>query len=99
MTYTADDLVLVRRWDLARVDKAENALALLVFSFSTLQLLDIRVDPVNDGLGTSEPEHGRAATTTAAAELRERVGHRGQGEKLQPDHRVYLLAVDMLGFL
>lgn len=46
--------------------------------------VDERVEPVDDDLGATETQHGRAAT---AAELRSGLGHRREREQGAPEHR------------
>ena len=101
----AHDLVDVRRGDLAGVDqprtqhhKCQSRSSLLGRSCQLEGGENSRVKPVDDDLGTSEPQHGGAsaeaaaataadATTEAAAKLGQSLGcRRREGEDRRPMH-------------
>lgn len=94
-TYSSNDLMHVRGRDLAWIDEpirsqsAFHSLSAFFALTSTqkafLTMGNLRVDSVDDGLGTAESQHGQ---TTRATTLRHCLDGSAKGEKRNPKHLV-----------
>ena len=83
-TYTTDNLVNMRRRDLARIYQTRIHQSPAPFREVQTFLDDLRIDAINHYLRAAKAEHG--ASTAAAAELRASLYNGAKGEKRKPGH-------------